>query len=58
MDDKKKIYRRTYYEKNKGKLIEYGKKYYNDRNNPTVIITITHGHYTLYFDWVYFPDYI
>ena len=50
MDDKKKIYRKTYYEKNKSKLIDYGKKYYNDRNNPTVIITITHGHYTLYFD--------
>ena len=50
MDDKKKIYRRTYYENNKGKLIEYGKMYYCDKKNPTVIITITHGHYTLYFD--------
>ncbi len=47
MEDTKKIYRRTYYEKNKGNLIEYGKKHYNDRNTPTVIITITH--FVLYF---------
>ncbi len=50
MDDKKKIYRKTYYSKNKEKLIEYGKNYYCDEKNPTVIITITHGHFVLYFD--------
>ena len=54
MDNKKKKYRKEYYEKNKSKLIDYGKRYYNDRNNPTVIITITRGHFSLYFDWVLF----
>ena len=50
MDNKKKKYRKEYYEKNKSKLIDYGKRYYNDRNNPTVIIKITRGHFSLYFD--------
>ena len=50
MDDKKKIYRKNYYEKNKDKLIDYGKNYYNNRQNPTVVVTITHGHFVLYFD--------
>ena len=50
MEDKKTKYRKNYYEKNKSKLIDYGKKYYCDKKNPTVIITITHGHFVLYFD--------
>ena len=48
--DKKTKYRKEYYERNKEKLIYYGKRYYNDRNNPTVAITITRGHFILYFD--------
>ena len=48
--DKKTKYRKEYYERNKEKLIYYGKHYYNDRNNPTVVITITRGHFILYFD--------
>ena len=48
--DKKTKYRKEYYERNKEKLIYYGKRYYNDRNNPTVSITITRGHFILYFD--------
>ena len=50
MEDKKKIYRKTYYSKNKEKLIEYGKNYYCDKKNPTVIIKIIKGEFRLYFD--------
>ena len=50
MDDKKTKYRKDYYLKNKGKLIDYGKNYYLNRINPAVEISIIKGHYTLYFD--------
>jgi hypothetical protein len=50
MDDKKKTYRKSYYEKNKGKLIEYGKCYYSNKKNPTVMIKIIKGEFRLYFD--------
>jgi hypothetical protein len=50
MDDKKTKYRKDYYLKNKTKLIEYGKKYYNERIYPKVEIEIIKGHVTLYFD--------
>ena len=49
MDDKTK-YRREYYLKNKEKLIEYGKKYYNERIYPKVEITIVKGEFRLIFD--------
>ncbi len=48
--DKKTKYRKEYYERNKEKLIDYGKRFHNDRNNPTVVITITRGYFILYFD--------
>ena len=48
--DKKTKYRKEYYERNKEKLIYYDKRYYNDRNNPTIVITITRGQFILYFD--------
>jgi hypothetical protein len=50
MDDKKTKYRKDYYLKNKTKLIEYGKNYYNKRIYPKVEITIIKEHVTLYFD--------
>jgi hypothetical protein len=36
--------------KNKEKLIEYGKKYYNERIYPKVQIQVKHGNFVLYFD--------
>ena len=48
--DKKTKYRKQYYEKNKAKLIDYGKSYYCDKKNPTVVVSIIKGHVTLYFD--------
>ena len=50
MDDKKTKYRKEYYLKNKEKLIEYGKKYYNERIYPVVEISIIKGNFTLFFD--------
>ena len=50
MDDKKTKYRREYYLKNKEKLIEYGKKYYNERIYPKVEIEIIKGNFILYFN--------
>jgi hypothetical protein len=50
MDDKKTKYRKEYYLKNKEKLIEYGKKYYNERIYPKVEIEVKHGIFILYFD--------
>jgi hypothetical protein len=50
MDDKKTKYRKEYYLKNKEKLIEYGKKYYNERIYPTVEISIVKGEFRLLFD--------
>ena len=50
MDDKKNKYRKEYYLKNKEKLIEYGKKYYNERIYPVVEIVVKHGDFVLYFD--------
>jgi hypothetical protein len=50
MDDKKKIYRKTYYSKNKEKLIDYGKFYYSNKKNPTVVVSIIKGEFRLYFD--------
>ena len=50
MDEKTK-YRKEYYLKNKNKLIEYGKKYYLTRINPTVETTIVHGEFILFFDY-------
>jgi hypothetical protein len=49
MDNKKTKYREEYYLKNKEKLIEYGKKYYLTRINPTVEITIIKGEFRLFF---------
>ncbi len=49
-DDKKTKYRKEYYLKNKEKLIEYGKKYYNERIYPKVEIEVKHGNFILYFD--------
>ncbi len=43
MDDKKTKYRREYYLKNKEKLINYGKNYYNQRIYPKVEIEVKHG---------------
>ena len=40
--------------KNKEKLIEYGKKYYNERIYPKVEIEVKHGVFVLYFDWELF----
>ena len=50
MDDKKTKYRKEYYLKNKEKLIEYGKKYYNERSYPKVEIEVKNGKFTLFFD--------
>ncbi len=50
MDDKKTKYRKEYYLKNKEKLIEYGKKYCNERIYPTVEISIVKGNFILYFN--------
>ncbi len=50
MDDKKTKYRKEYYLKNKEKLIENGKKYYNERICPKVDIEVKHGEFALYFD--------
>ena len=50
MEDKKTKYRKIYYEKNKSKLIEYGKCYYSNKKNPTVVVSIIKGHFVLYFD--------
>ena len=50
MDDKKTKYRKEYYLKNKGKLIDYGKKYYFNRINPAVEIEIIKGNFTLFFN--------
>ena len=50
MDDKKIIYRKEYYLKNKEKLIDYGKKYYLTRINPAVEIVVKHGNFTLFFN--------
>jgi len=50
MDDKKTKYRREYYLKNKEKLINYGKRYYNERIYPKVEITIVKGEFRLIFD--------
>ena len=52
MDDKKTKYRKEYYLKNKEKLIEYGKKYYNERIYPKVEISIVKGNFILYFNQV------
>ena len=49
MEEKTK-YRKEYYLKNKEKLIEYGKKYYFNRTNPSVEIEIIKGEFRLYFD--------
>jgi hypothetical protein len=49
MDDKKTKYRKEYYLKKK-KLIEYGKKYYNERIYPKVEIEVKNGDFVLYFD--------
>ena len=54
MDDKKTKYRKEYHLKNKEKLIEYGKKYYLTRINPTVEITIVHGEFILFLDKIIF----
>ena len=50
MDDKKTKYRKEYYLKNKEKLIEYGKKYNNQRIYPKVEIEVKHGDIRLFFD--------
>ena len=50
MDDKKTKYRKEYYLKNKEKLIQYGKKYYNQRVYPTVEISIIKGEFRLLFE--------
>ena len=50
MDERKINYRKEYYLKNKEKLIEYGKKYYNERIYPKVEIEVKHGVFVLYFD--------
>jgi len=50
MDDKKTKYRKEYYLKNKEKLINYGKRYYNERIYPKVEITIVKGEFRLIFD--------
>ena len=50
MDDKKTKYWKEYYLQNKEKLIEYGKKYYNERIYPNVEIEVKHGDFVLYFD--------
>ena len=50
MDDKKTKYRKEYYLKNKGKLIDYGKNYYLNRINPAVEISIIKGEFRLFFD--------
>jgi hypothetical protein len=50
MDDKKTKYRKEYL-KNKEKLIEYGKKYYNERIYPKVEIEVKHGDFRLFFDY-------
>ncbi len=50
MDDKKTKYRKEYYLKNKKKLIEYGKNYYNQRIYPKVEISIVKGNFILYFN--------
>ncbi len=49
MDDKKTEYRKEYYLKNKEKLIEYGKKHYNEGIYPKVEISIIKGNFMLYF---------
>ena len=49
MDDKKTKYRKEYYLKNKEKLIEYGKKYFNERIYPKVEIFIIKGELRLLF---------
>jgi hypothetical protein len=49
MEEKTK-YRKEYYLKNKNKLIEYGKKYYLTRINPSVEIEIIKGNFTLFFN--------
>jgi hypothetical protein len=49
MDDKTK-YRREFYLKNKAKLIEYGKKYYNEWIYPKVEMSIIKGNFILYVD--------
>ena len=49
MDEKTK-YRKNYYLKNKEKLIDYGKKYYFNRINPSVEIEIIKGEFRLFFD--------
>ena len=43
MDDKKTKYWKEYYLKNMEKLIEYGKKYYNERIYPNVEIEVKQG---------------
>ena len=43
MNDKKTKYRKEHYLKNKEKLIEYGKKYYNEPIYPKVEIEVKHG---------------
>ena len=45
-----KKYRKEYYSKNKEKLIEYGKKYYNERIYLKVEIEVKHGDSRPYFD--------
>ena len=50
MDDKKTKYRREYYLRKKEKLINYVKKYYNERIYPKVEIEVKHGEFTLFFD--------
>ena len=48
--DQKTKYRKEYYQLNKEKLINYGKKYYMDRIYPTVEIEIIRGNFTLFFE--------
>jgi hypothetical protein len=43
-------YRKEYYLKNKEKLIEHGKKYYNERIYPKVENEVKHGDFVLHFD--------
>ncbi len=50
MHDKNTKYRKDYYLKNKEKLIEYGKKYNDERIYPKVEIEVKHGNFVLYFD--------
>ncbi len=50
MDDKKTKYRKEYYLENKEKLIEYGKKNYNEWIYPKVEISMIKGNFILYFN--------